>query len=100
MPDIYDCIIIGGGHTRVDTVYPALGSRPSIELLEALGIPVDEHICVPADQHQAIGLQGLYAAGDLVAGLNQISDAMGHATIAATDMHNYLRERDNEKEDS
>ncbi len=84
----------GVGHKQVDTVYPALGSKPNIELLKDLGIPVDEAICVPADQHQGIGLAGLYAAGDLVSGLDQISVAMGHAAIAATGMHNYLRELD------
>jgi thioredoxin reductase (NADPH) len=35
---------------------------------------------------------GLYAAGDVVAGLNQLSVATGHAAIAATHIHNDLRE--------
>jgi thioredoxin reductase (NADPH) len=34
---------------------------------------------------------GLYAAGDVVDALNQISVGMGQAAIAATDMHNALR---------
>jgi thioredoxin reductase (NADPH) len=32
----------------------------------------------------------LYAAGDVAAGLNQISVAAGHAAIAATAIHNSL----------
>jgi thioredoxin reductase (NADPH) len=32
----------------------------------------------------------LYAAGDVVSALNQISVATGHAAIAATDIHNQL----------
>ena len=46
------------------------------------------------DKHQQLGLKGLYAAGDVVAGLDQISVAMGHAAIAATAIHNDLRDRD------
>jgi thioredoxin reductase (NADPH) len=34
---------------------------------------------------------GLYAAGDAVAALHQISVATGQAAIAATAMHNALR---------
>ena len=36
-------------------------------------------------------VEGLYAAGDLVRGLNQIAVATGEAAIAATAMHNRLR---------
>jgi thioredoxin reductase (NADPH) len=33
---------------------------------------------------------GLYAIGDVVSGLNQISVAVGQAAIAATAAHNHL----------
>ncbi len=90
----------GTGHAQVDTIYPALGSEPNIELLKQLGISVDEDNCVPTDRHQSLSFKGLYAAGDLVSGLDQISVALGHAAIAATEMHNYLRERDGETPDA
>ncbi|MBE7196780.1 MAG: NAD(P)/FAD-dependent oxidoreductase, partial [Parafilimonas terrae] len=35
--------------------------------------------------------EGIYAAGDIVYALDQISVAMGHAAIAATTLHNDLR---------
>ena len=35
-------------------------------------------------------VDGLYAIGDVVSALNQISVATGHAAIAATDVHNRL----------
>ena len=44
------------------------------------------------DDHQQTTVAGLYAAGDLVRGLNQISTAQGEAAIAATAVHNQLRE--------
>lgn len=84
------------GYTVVDTVYPALGSQPNIELVKQLGIRVDEESCVLTDKRQRLGLRGLYAAGDVVSALDQMSVAMGHAAIAATAMHGDLRERDGE----
>ena len=44
------------------------------------------------DAHQQTSTPGLYAAGDVVRGLNQISTAEGEGAIAATDVHNALRE--------
>jgi thioredoxin reductase (NADPH) len=41
-------------------------------------------------EHQETSVRGLYAAGDLVRGLNQISVATGEAAIAATAVHNAL----------
>ena len=54
----------------------------------------DEDGCVPTDRHQRLKVDGLYAAGDIVAALDQISVAMGHGAIAATAMHNDLRQKD------
>jgi thioredoxin reductase (NADPH) len=35
-------------------------------------------------------VEGLYAVGDVVVGINQISVATGQAAVAATDVHNQL----------
>lgn len=86
--------LAGGGAIELDTLYPALGSEPNVELIGGLGLRTDAEGCVLTDSHQRLGLEGLYAAGDVVAALDQIGVAMGHAAIAATAMHNDLRERD------
>ena len=85
-----------GEAAEVDTLYPALGSDPNVALMHALGLRTDGDDCVMIDRHQRLGVRGLYAAGDIVAGLDQISVAMGHAAVAATTIHNDLRERDNQ----
>jgi thioredoxin reductase (NADPH) len=43
-------------------------------------------------EHQETSVPWLYAAGDVVRGLNQISTAEGEGAIAATQIHNRLRE--------
>jgi thioredoxin reductase (NADPH) len=40
--------------------------------------------------HQRTSVEGLYAAGDVVIGLDQISHAMGEGGVAATTIRNDL----------
>lgn len=80
-----------GGVHRFDTLYSALGSTPRSVLAEKLGATTDPSGCLHVNDHQETCVPGLYAAGDLVRGLDQISVAQGEAAIAATDIHNQLR---------
>lgn len=75
-------------------VYPALGCSPRNELAMALGLPISDSGEVARDACYETAIEGLYAAGDIVEGLDQISVAMGHGAIAATKAHNWLRDRD------
>lgn len=76
---------------RFDTIYSALGRRVRSELAQELGADHDEDGALKTDDHQRSTVPGLYAAGDVVRGLAQISVAMGQAAIAATTIHNDLR---------
>ncbi len=77
-----------------DVLYPALGSRPRNRLAKMLGLAIDEAGNVAASAPFGTEVSGVYCAGDLVDGLDQISVAMGHGAIAATKAHNWLRECD------
>ena len=84
-----------GGSFRVfDLVYSALGTSPSAELAGGLGARVGEDGRLFVDAHQATSVAGLYAAGDVVRGLNQIAVAGAEAAVATTAIHNALREAD------
>ena len=74
-----------------DVVYGALGCSPRIDLAAALGALCDENGALRVNAHQQTSVDGLYAAGDIVRGLNQIVIAAAEAAIAATDIHNRLR---------
>lgn len=74
-----------------DTLYPSLGCRPRAEIAHALGARANEEGNLIVDAHQETSVPGLYAAGDAVAALHQISVATGQAAIAATSIHNALR---------
>lgn len=79
-----------------DVVYPALGCRPRNDLAVKLGVEIDAAGKVAANAPFETAVPGLYCAGDLVDGLDQISVAMGHGAVAATKAHNWLRDYDGE----
>jgi thioredoxin reductase (NADPH) len=81
-----------GQRVGFDCVYPALGSDVRSELGAALGAATTDDGCLPVDAHQRTSVPRLYAAGDVVLGLDQISHAMGQAGVAATTLRNDLAE--------
>ena len=88
--------LVDGTVLDVDTIYPALGSDSNNALARQLGVNLSVDSCIIVDAHQRASVSGIYAAGDIVMSLDQISVAMGHAAIAATALHNDLRRRDGE----
>jgi thioredoxin reductase (NADPH) len=83
-------VLCPAGNYAFDTMYPALGSKIHSELAIALGADCTEDGCIRVDNHQSTSVPGLFAAGDVVLGLDQISHAMGEAGVAATAMRNTL----------
>jgi thioredoxin reductase (NADPH) len=86
------CIVVDTpeGHYTFDSVYPALGSDTHVQLAEMVGADLSNDNCIVADRHMRTSVPGLYAAGDVVIGLDQISHAMGQGGVAATTIRNDL----------
>jgi thioredoxin reductase (NADPH) len=89
----YIVIDTAEGHYTFDSVYPALGSDTHTQLAEMVGADLSKDSCVKVDDHQRTNIPGVYAAGDVVLGLDQISHAMGEGGVAATTIRNDLAER-------
>jgi len=83
-------VVAAGKRREFASLYPALGSDTHTQLAEMLGARLNEHGCVGVDAHQRTSVPGLYAAGDVVIGLDQISHAMGDGGVAATTIRNDL----------
>ncbi len=83
-------------HTRdgrvhgCDVLYPMLGEQARSDLATGLGAASVECGKLAVDVHQETTVPGLFAIGDVVRGLNQISVATGQAAVAATRIHNSL----------
>ena len=83
-------LVTPDGRHDFASVYPALGSDTHTLLAEMVGASLAGDACVKVDSHQRTSIKGIYAAGDLVLGLDQISHAMGEGGVAATTIRNDL----------
>jgi thioredoxin reductase (NADPH) len=87
-----DCIVVdtAEGHYTFDSIYPALGSDTHTQLAEMVGAKLANDQSIVVERHMRTSVAGLYAAGDVVIGLDQISHSMGQGGVAATTIRNDL----------
>jgi thioredoxin reductase (NADPH) len=79
-----------GADHPFDVFYPMLGETARSELGAAVGAETADCAKLVVNERQCTSVNGLYAIGDAVQGLNQIAVAAGQAAIAATCIHNTL----------
>lgn len=88
---IIGCEVVWPDRTQqFDSLYPVLGADAKAGLATALGARVDANGELIVDASLQTSVNALYAAGDVVSALNQISVAVGHAAIAAAAIHHRL----------
>jgi thioredoxin reductase (NADPH) len=83
-------VFADGTESIFDAVYPMLGCMAQSQLATRLGALCDDTGELIVDDNQRTSVHGLYAEGDLVKALNQMSIGTAHATAAATAIHNLL----------
>ncbi|HEY2019629.1 NAD(P)/FAD-dependent oxidoreductase [Paraburkholderia sp.] len=81
---------VDGDRYTFDAVYPVMGCTPQAAWFDNLSIAQDATGMIVTDKHQRTSVDGLYAAGDLVNSLNQISVAAGEGAVAASSIHSSL----------
>jgi thioredoxin reductase (NADPH) len=89
--DVLRLRLLGGHDRRFDVFYTALGCSPENRLATSLGAACDGSSQLIVSSHQETSISGLYAVGDVVRGLNQVVVAAAEAAVAATHIHNRLR---------
>lgn len=83
-------VFADGERCSVDVLYPALGAAVRSQLAVELGARCTEEGALIVDEKQRTSVEDVYAAGDVVSDLHQLSVAAGHAAVAATVIHNTL----------
>lgn len=81
----------GGAERRFAALYSGLGNDPCNDLAAGLGLDLADDGRILTDMNQETSVPGVFAAGDVVTGLNQIAVAMAQGEIAATRIHSLLR---------
>lgn len=87
-----------GTEYPLEALYISLGCHVNLGPVAHLPIKVDEDGFVITDAYQETSVPGIYAAGDLVSQLSQISVAFGQAAVAAVRIHNELDNDEDEPE--
>jgi thioredoxin reductase len=76
----------------VDGAFVALGSKPNSSIVESLGVALNNRKEIITDREQKTNISGLFAAGDVIDSMKQITVAVGHGAIAADSAYKYIRE--------
>lgn len=83
-----------GSSRQLDMLYSAMGCDVRSELAMRIGADCDDKGFILVGPHLETSVAGVYAIGDVAQALNQIAVGFGHAALAATHIHNALRDRD------
>ena len=89
-PDQGVLTLHGGESLPFDVLYPMMGSHGRSSLASTLHARFTRSGVLRVDAHQQTSVKGLYAAGDIVSSLKQISVAFSEGAQAATAIHRSL----------
>ena len=87
---ISEIVFEDGTREKIDGVFVACGSAGALELSRKLGLETANNKIV-TDEKRATNIPGIYAAGDCIAGLQQIAKAVYDGMIAGTEALKYLK---------
>ncbi|MBN1831229.1 MAG: FAD-dependent oxidoreductase [Deltaproteobacteria bacterium] len=71
------------GRLAVDGVFIAIGYEPSVELARKVGVELSPEGYINRDERHRTNIPGIYSAGDVEGGYNQIVTAAGQGSEAA-----------------
>lgn len=83
-----------GQSLRFAAVYSGLGNDPRTQIAANLGVGLAPDGRILTSPHQETSVPNVYAAGDVVTGLNQLAVAMAQGEIAASRIHSIVRLRE------
>lgn len=81
---------------KLDGLFIEVGAVPFVNLVKKLGVETGKGNCIIIDQSGATNIDGVYAAGDITDGSNelrQIVTAVSEGAIAATSIYGYLKRK-------
>lgn len=78
--------------TKLDGCFIALGSQSGFSLASHLGIEL-KNTDIVVDENFMTNVSGIYAAGDVIGGLLQVSKAISDGAMAATSISKYLKKK-------
>ena len=76
---------------NVDGIFIAVGEEPNSQIANNLGVKIDSNKYIITEKDQRTNIDGVYAAGDVTGGVNQLVVSCGEGAIAAVNAYNYVK---------
>jgi thioredoxin reductase (NADPH) len=76
---------------KVNGIFIAVGEVPNSQTAKDLGIEINSMNYIVTDQDQKTNIDGVYAAGDITGGVNQLVVACGEGAAAAVNAYMYVK---------
>jgi len=76
---------------EIDGVFISIGITPNSGIARNSGIELDKSGCIKVNRNQETNIPGIFAAGDVTCGVQQISTAIGEGATAALSAYNFIR---------
>lgn len=75
----------------INGIFIAVGEVPNSQMAKDLGVKIDERNYIKTDRDQKTNMPGVYTAGDITGGVNQLVVACGEGAVAAVNAYNYVK---------
>ncbi len=77
-------------HLEVDGVFVAIGLIPNSKIAKEAGVEVDKDEYIIVNKRQETNIKGVFAAGDITGGIQQVGVAVGEGIVAAMSAFEYV----------
>jgi len=92
-----DSVVIHNNETGVDEelkvngIFISVGEEPNSKIANSFGVKIDSNRYIITDKEQKTNMDGVYAAGDVTGGVNQLVVACGEGAAAAVNAYIYVK---------
>ena len=76
---------------QVNGLFIAVGEVPNSSVSQTIGAKVDVNHYIIVDKDQKTNINGVYAAGDITGGVNQLVVSCGEGAVAAVNAYIYIK---------
>jgi thioredoxin reductase (NADPH) len=80
------------GVLNVNGIFIAVGENPNSNIAKELGVEINSNNYILTDKDYKTNIDGVYAAGDVTGGVNQLIVSCGEGAAAAVNVYNYVKQ--------
>jgi len=78
----------------INGIFIAVGEVPNSQIAKDMGVEIDQMNYIPVNKDQQTNIPGVYAAGDITGGVNQLVVACGEGAVAAVNAYTHIKKEE------